>query len=77
MIKVEKTKTIKWPSGLAYEVADALEKKYRPNDRLPTAEQKTKLDLLKLKKGQDPEKIGTAIESLDIKYETFLKKVAM
>jgi hypothetical protein len=68
MIKVEKTKSEKWPSGLTYEVAEALKKKYRPNDMLSKAEQKTKLGLLKLKKDQDPDDFGTAIESLEIEY---------
>jgi hypothetical protein len=68
MIKVEKTKSEKWPSGLAYEVAKALKKRYRPNDMLSKAEQKTKLGLLRLRQGQDPDDFGTAIESLEIEY---------
>jgi hypothetical protein len=68
MIKVEKTKSEKWPSGLAHKVGEALKRKYRFNDMLSKADQKTKLGFLKLEKGQDPDDFGTAIESLEIEY---------
>ena len=68
MIKVEKTKTDEWPSDLVYEVANSLKKTCRPNNMFSDAEAKKKLDLLKLKKGQDPDCFVTAIKALEIEY---------
>ena len=39
MIKVEKSKTAKWPSGRVYEVPDTPKKKCTPNDMLSEVEQ--------------------------------------
>ena len=51
MTKVENSKTKKWPSGCTYKVADELVKTFRPQDIFSKAEQSTKLDQLKFKKG--------------------------
>ena len=61
MIKVENSKTGKWPSGRTYIITEELEETFRPKDMFSKAEQKTRLGQLKYKKGQNPDNFGTAI----------------
>ena len=64
-MRLEKTKTKSWPSGKAWKFLEGLLKKYQPKDLLVRAEQKKKLMLIGLNKG-DPENLGTRIAQLEI-----------
>ena len=55
-------------------IAEELKKPFRPKDMFSKAVHKTQLVQLKYKKGQNPDKFGTAIEGLEVGYRNQLSK---
>jgi hypothetical protein len=51
---VSKAKTKEWPEGLAYLVAQELNKKFKPNNIISKVEMRQKLKQVSMKKGSDP-----------------------
>ena len=68
--KIASAKSASWPGGLAHVLIAKLNKKYKPNDTIASAEQTKKLMKLKLKTNQDPEELGDKIAMLEVTYGT-------
>ena len=62
---VVQAKTDKYPGGIAYEIVNRLQKKYRPGNRISGVEAKQELMKLKMKTNQDP----------DIYFDKFPEKI--
>jgi hypothetical protein len=65
---IDSTKTADWPDVLAWKLIKKLCAKYKPSDRIASAEQLEKLMKLKLKKKQEPEYLKSKIPSLKTNY---------
>ncbi len=58
LAKIEASKTVEWPSGLAHVVWSKLKEQYRLSDIIAVAKQMSKLMKLKLNKGKHPDDLG-------------------
>lgn len=68
MAKIEGCKSTAWPGGLAFEMWEKLENRYKPNDTLAVAEAMQKLMSLELKRTQDPESLGDEIAAIETAF---------
>lgn len=65
---IHHSKTMEWPSGLAYIVVDSFQKKYRRQDKMSQVEMRRELDSIKLKKYEDPATMFEALRGIESKY---------
>ena len=65
--------TENWPRGIAYHSMAKLCKKYEPNDMLTKVERAKKIEELKMGQNEDPEKLFTALNTLNSNYASRLK----
>jgi len=58
---LEESKSAEFPGGEAHRVYTALKDEYVPNDQMSKAQQLNELSVLKLKKNEDPKKLGKRV----------------
>ncbi len=67
---LEEVKTPKFPGGIAWQLSLDLMIKYQPNDTIGAVHQLNELMALKLKKGENPKKLGGRIAKIMNKYQS-------
>ena len=68
MALVYKSKTMAWPNGLAYKITDALKQKYQPEDTMTRVELQHQLNMVKLKKEDDPATMFEQLSAIKNRY---------
>jgi Zinc knuckle len=66
---VSKAKTKEWPEGLAYLVAQELNKKFKPKDIISKVEMRQKLNQVSMKKGSDPAILIETLAAIEDQYD--------
>ena len=67
---VHKSKTEKWPSGVAYKIIEYLKTKYQPSDDYAMVEKQNDLNKLKMKKDADPSDLIEELHGIRNRYKT-------
>jgi hypothetical protein len=75
MALIYKSKTRRWPNGLAHERTDALKKKYQPCDTMTRVELRHQLNKATLKKNADPATLFEQISAIENKYNKSTRKI--
>jgi hypothetical protein len=57
------------PSGLAYSVVKALQRKHMPEDTISEVELRRRMNGIKMKKGSDPVELFNQISAIKVRYE--------
>ena len=71
---LEEVKTPRFPGGIAWQLLLDLMDKYQPNDTIGAVHQLNELMALKLKKGENPKKLGERIAKIMNKYRSKVDK---
>jgi hypothetical protein len=72
---VFKSKTIDWPNGLAWKIADALKKKYQAQDTMTIVELQHQLNKIMAKKAADPATLFEQLSAIKNQYNTATRKI--
>jgi NurA-like 5'-3' nuclease len=75
MALIYKSKTANWPNGLAWKIAEALKKKYQPQDTMTRVEVRHQLDKIIMKKDADPATLFEQLNSIENRYNTATRKI--
>ena len=69
MNRISDAKTVSYPNGLAYKVAQGLMSKYRPNDRVSKLEALAELETVTMSKDEEPDDLFNKIAAVQQQYK--------